>query len=631
MENRISPIKLERHEDGRYKIFDDGKVTVDKLLDTVDMELDWYVPSDDAIEFIMFIRLALGEEPENSNPKAHYFFIDCLFQSENVMPYFEDRNIDFDSLKGRTVIMCTREFSKSVLIIYLILFMAYKGRMPGFGKVKFGIYLSDSMRNGVKTTMNTIEKVFLGSAYLMSLFEYYRFTDSELNLVRKPRTKREIELYETHMNAGGKLDSVPGRMNRSFALKGVGAESGARGGRDGLARPEFAICDDLVASETDASSTTILSSIESTIEADILKGLSGNGNFAILIGTPYNKMDPVYKRVEEGTWLPVVFPRAREIYEGIDASDFQSVWPDRHTYKNCMNDYKKALIAEKAGNLLPMRKLMQEYYLRISNDEDRMIAESMIQWYKREDVLKRLSQYNLYMTTDFTTSGSKGSDYSGAASWALGENGDWFMLDLTLRKLELEDQYNEVFRHVSTYGRMGYRGFEVGVEVDGNQRTHILALKDRMIRKNIWFTLARQKGSKSGSEGILSRLEKGNKHWRFRNTLPLWQGRKIWFPKELKDTADMQELLEELRYATYTSFGSTHDDGVDLISQLMMMETIMPMPSMYSEDDDYESVEDENYNGKYAGKALGSMRKKNDIYYSYSGNKNSESAYDTYV
>lgn len=628
MENKIDPRKLEKNKDGVFKILEDGIVTVDKLLDVVDVKLDWYVPSDDAIEFILFIRLALGEEPENSNPKAHYFFADCLFQSENVKPYFVERNIDFDAIKGRTVIMASREFSKSVLTTYLILFMAKKGKMPGFGKVKYGIYVSDSMKNGVKTTMNTLEAVFLGSPYIMSFFESYRFTDSEFNLIRKPSTRREIEVYEATINAGGKKEEVPGRMSRSFAMKGVGAEAGARGSRSVLDRPSFALLDDLVASEKDASSTAILDSIESTIEADILKGLSGNGNFAILIGTPYNKIDPVYRRIEEGTWLPVVFPRAREIYDGITEEEFQSVWPDRHSYKRCMKDFMNAQIAERAGNLLPMRKLMQEYYLRISNDEDRMITDDMIQWYKREDVLKRLSSYNLYMTTDFTTSGSKGSDYSGIASWALGENGDWFMLDLTLRKLELEDQYNEVFRHVSTYGRLGYRGFETGVEVDGNQRTHILALKDRMIRKNIWFTLARQKGAKAGSEGILSRLEGGNKHWRFRNTLPLWQGRKIWFPKELKDTDDMRELVEELKYATYTSFASRHDDGADLISMLVSMETSMPMPLMHSEDED---AEDDEYDGKYAGKELGSMRSKKDMYYSYKKTGNGASAYDSYV
>ena len=54
------------------------KISVDMLLDYVDLKLDWYIPSVHAFDFINFIRLCLGEEPENTNPKAHYFFIDCL-------------------------------------------------------------------------------------------------------------------------------------------------------------------------------------------------------------------------------------------------------------------------------------------------------------------------------------------------------------------------------------------------------------------------------------------------------------------------------------------------------------------------------------------------------------------------
>ena len=53
---------------GVFKLLEDGKITVDKLLDVCDVELDWYIPSIFAIEFILFIRLALGEVPENSNP-----------------------------------------------------------------------------------------------------------------------------------------------------------------------------------------------------------------------------------------------------------------------------------------------------------------------------------------------------------------------------------------------------------------------------------------------------------------------------------------------------------------------------------------------------------------------------------
>lgn len=58
--------------------------------------------------------------------------------------------------------------------------------------------------------------------------------------------------------------------------------------------------------------------------------------------------------------------------------------------------------------------------------------------------------------------------------------------------------------------------------------------------------------------------------------LPMFQNNKIHFARELKNSTDMNELLEEIKYCTYQSIGSTHDDGLDTISQLGMMEIIYP-------------------------------------------------------
>jgi hypothetical protein len=85
---------------------------------------------------------------------------------------------------------------------------------------------------------------------------------------------------------------------------------------------------------------------------------------------------------------------------------------------------------------------------------------------------------------------------------------------------------------------------EIGIEIDGQQKAHISALESKMILRNEWFTFARQRGAKPGSKGILSRLEGGSKHWRFRMMLPLFQNRKIWFPEELRETPDMRELMD---------------------------------------------------------------------------------------
>ena len=588
-----------RHKVGRdgviLEAFEDKIITVDKLLDNIDLALDWYVPSDFAIEFIIFIRLVLGEEPENTSPKAHYFFIDCVFQQPNVKPFFMIRNIDYDELKDRVVILASREFSKSTLVAYLILYMAAKGKVPGFGKVNYGLYVADSMRNNVETTMTTIKKVYQESKYLKSLFEDTRLIQTEVSFVRKPTTRKEIDAYQQAINVEKlKPDEVPGRMKRTFTLVGIGANTGGRGSRDGLARPDFTIFDDMLPSEAEANSDVILAKVESTIESDILPGMNNNGNFSIMIGTPYSKKDPVYRRIEQGTWLPVVFPRGNMLPE--DEKTFISVWEDRHSYKNCRKDYVRAMKAKEAGDGSKMRSLLQEHYLRISSDEDRMITDSMIQWFNRVDIEKRLSQYNVYMTTDFTTTGTSGSDMSGIALWALGSNNDIFLLDLCLRKQELEEQYEEVFRMNKYWSKNSTRSITIGIEVDGQQKGHIYSIKERMIRKNEWMSIGKQKGAKPGSEGILSRLEKGNKHWRFRMMLPLFQNKKIWFPRELEDTPDMRELLDEIKYATYSGFGTRHDDGVDLISQLGMMDMQFPMSSMY--DNEYNATDDdEDYTG----------------------------------
>jgi len=558
--------------------FRDGKITVDKVLDHADVVLEWYVPSVEAIEFINFIRLVLGEEPENDNPPAHYFLIDCIFRSKNVRPYFEVRNIDLEVTDDRIVVLCTREFAKSVLIgTMLVLYMAATGKLPGFGSVNYALYVSDSMRNNVKTTMETIGAVYKESEYLRNIFEDATTNQDEISFVRKPTSKRDLALYNEYVNIRGmKENEVPGRMKRTFSMKGIGASTGGRGSRDALFRPEIAIFDDMIGNEQDANSETILENIESTIESDVLKALSNNGNFAILIGTPYNKKDPVYARIEEGSWTPIVFPKAEVMNEDVTAENFRGVWPDRHSFKQCRKDYLRAKRSSESGNKTPMRSLMQEYYLRISSDDDRMIPDHLIQWYSRSDIIANPNRYRWYMTTDFTSGGADGKDYSGIALWAVSWSGDWFLVQLSLRRLSLEDQYEMVFGMARELLReVSY--LEVGVEVDGNQAVHIYALKERMTKENVFFSFAKQKGATSKTaQGIRSRTEGGNKHWRFRMMLPMFENHKIWFPRELEHTADMSELMEELRYVNYGGFGSTRDDGADLISMIGMMKVNLP-------------------------------------------------------
>ena len=549
------------------------KITVDWLLDNVDLTFQGYSPSIVAIEFFNFIRLTLGEEPENENSLAHYFLVDVIFMQDTVRDYLVARGIDYDKIKGRTAVLCCREFAKSTIIgSFVPLYMAWKGELPGFGKVNYGLYVGDSMRNNVKTTMNTIEQVYLESEWLQTQFESARFTDELVELVRLPRTAAEIALYEAAMAAGKKPTQVPGRSKRKFAMRGVGAQTGTRGTRSGLQRPQFAIIDDVVPSEAEANSDTILDGIESTIESDVLNALHGAGSFAILIGTPYNKKDPVYSRVESKTWVPVVFPICERIHEDMSPSEYRGVWENRHSYSKVMKRYLDAVNSNKT------RSFMQELMLRITSEKDKAIPNDYLEFFSRDNILKNGAAYNWYITTDFTTTGGSGNDFSGMAVWAVSSNNDYFLVDLVLKKMDLAVQYNELFRLVNKYKR--FNGMiEVGIEIDGQQKIHLFAIKELMNKKNEYFTIGKQKGGVR--EGILSKQSKGGKEGRFSVMVPLFQAGKIQFARELNDTASMRELRNELDYVTYDEhgrlqFGSVHDDGLDLISQLAMMNIYAP-------------------------------------------------------
>ena len=578
------------------------KITVDWLLDNVDLTFEGYIPSIVSIEFFNFIRLTLGEEPENANSLAHYFLVDVIFMQDSVKEYLTVRGIDYDSLKGRTTVLCCREFAKSTIIgSFVPLFMAWKGELPGFGAVNYGIYVGDSMRNNVKTTMNTIEQVYYESEWLQTQFESARFTDESVELIRNPRTPTEIHLYETTIAIGKKPHQVPGRSKRKFAMRGVGAQTGTRGTRSGLQRPQFAIIDDVIPSEADANSETVLANIDKTIESDVLNALHGAGSFAILIGTPYNKKDPVYQRIESGAWVPVVFPICERIHEDLVLKEFRGAWENRHSYEKVMKRYMDASRSNK------LRSFMQELMLRISSEKDRVIPNNYIESFTRENILKNGAGYNWYITTDFTTTGGTGNDFSGMAVWAVSSNGDHFLVDLVLKKMELAMQYTELFRLVNKYKR--YTGsIEVGIEIDGQQKIHLFAIKELMTKKNEYFTIAKQKGGLR--EGILSKSGKGGKEGRFSVMVPLFQAGKIWFARELEDTPAMRELRLELEYVTYdehgrVQFGSVHDDGLDLISQLSMMNIYTPsedskgIASKYGDPIWNDDEPEENYVSSY--------------------------------
>lgn len=484
----------------------------------------------------------------------------------------------------------------SVLTTYFMAYMAWKGTLKNFGKVNFGLYVSDKMgpSGNVALTMATMESIITKSEFLSSQFQYTKFTQEGIKLVRNPRTVKEISVFNKAMKAGKKILEVPDVGSRTFTLKGIGA-SGGRGSRDSdLQRPQFAIYDDMVANEKDAQSEVKLSAIESTIEGDVGKSLTPK-HFKIFIGTAYGENDPVYRRVADGSTVPVVFPRAEEVPHGdivdpftnevlvpeVKAEGFISVWEDRFPYELQRKAYRVAELSYLKGSPEPLRLLNQEFYCKITSERERLIPENTIIFENMELIPSTAKDYLWRITTDFTTTGGIHSDDSAAGLWCIDWQGTYRLYDVSCRKKELEEQYKDVYEMAKWVNDTSSRLAEIAIEIDGQQAVHLYGLKMYFESKGFYkYTFAKEIDSQSNKgykeyDGIKSK-NGGSKLDRLKLWLPTFMRKQVIFNSSLKQTPDMVIGINQIEQVTYTTIKSKHDDFLDILSQNAMIYTYLP-------------------------------------------------------
>ena len=549
---------------------------VDEALDCIDLTFNGYTPSKDALNFFNVIRLVLGEDPEVDNGLMHYFLVDLVFGNvgrEN-FPYSKEINGRIRLNPRKIAIIASRFSAKSTIITaFMPIYIAVTGKMPNFGDVMFWVSFGDSQQAGAKVQANTIRDICEDSKFCKEYFEKMRFTDEECEFLRKgdgPTKKR------------------------SFMFKVKGAAGGSvRGIRYKTERPQIFSFDDIIKNEADANSPIIMGKLRSMIYSDA-ENATGKKGKIIIVNTPFNKKDPVYAALESGVWTPVCIPICEKISLDMKKDEYRGSWESMKSFEDIMEKYEDAYYGD------TLREFNQELMLRISSEEDKLIKEDQIQWYSREVLKNNLGSYNIYATTDYTASNNLKGDFSCTMIWAVNARNDWFLLDLSVKKATIAEQYEPLFRFVREWGSRYGRHVTVGVEIDGQQQLNLHSLKKMMLEYNVYFGFARQIGSPFGKEGISRRQATGAKHEQFMRVHPLFQQHKIYFPEELRENADMKEVLNELSYITYEGIGSKHDDALDCISMIASMDVIAP-----SEDVEVVSYREESKDyiwHRYGGK-----------------------------
>ena len=514
---------------------------VEDYLNATDYSIDPnYVPSDFALGFVTFIKLVNGVDgEENKTPIVHYHMLDTITDG------------------GRRIInLCHRGIAKTTVMgEYLILYIATYGEIPGFGRIDLGLYVSDSIENGVKNMRKNLEFRWENSDFLREYVPEMHFTDIRWEF----------------QNLDGKV----------LIFKGYGAKTGVRGAKELGKRPQIALLDDLISDE-DARSATVIAAVEDTVYKAVNYALHPTKNMIIWSGTPFNAKDPLYKAVESGAWAVNVFPVCEQF--PCSREEFRGSWPDRFTYDYVKEQYDNAVKLGKVDTF------NQELMLRIMSDEDRLIQEHDIAWYKIDAVLRNKSRFNFYITTDFATSEKEKSDYSVISVWAYNNVGDWLWVDGVCKRQLMDANINDLFRLAQAY-----RPQQVGIEVTGQQGGFIQWIQGEMLNRNIYFPLASE-----GNDAKPGIRPNTNKLVRFNTMVPMFKARKVFFPVEKKKSEPLMEALNELELATPGGFKSKHDDFIDTISMLASLTPWKPSEEtpmhatkdgMWDMDDDDEPID----------------------------------------
>lgn len=487
------------------------KQELDEWLDQVDysvLNTPNYVPTQFALTFANFIKLVNGKEGEaNKTPPVHLKMLDKITSKNQYIAN-----------------LCFRGAAKTTLFMeYFTLFLAVFGHLPGLGKVEGMIYVSDSMENGVKSARKNIEFRYDNSPFLQQWIPNAKFTDNYLEFI----------------NAEG----------HRLGVKMFGAKTGLRGTKIFGKRPTLCVLDDLV-SDDDSRSRTAMEAIKDTVYKGVNHALDPTRRKVIFNGTPFNKEDILIEAVESGAWDVNVWPVCEKF--PCTREEFQGAWDDRFTYDYIHDQYDMAV---KTGKLAGF---YQELMLRISSEDERLVQDSEIKWYSREQLLRLKSCYNFYITTDFATSEKNNSDYTVISVWAYNSNGDWFWVDGICARQLMDKTFDDLFRLVQEYQPNLQ---QVGVEITGQQGGFIPLLQREMLNRNVFFNFACSNGGTPGIRPATSKLS------RFNLVVPWFKAGKMYFPEEMRSSTIMGLFMGQLKLATINGLKGK-DDCIDTISML---------------------------------------------------------------
>ena len=479
----------------------DGGVSIDTIsnITTYDFTKK-YAPLAASLEFFSWTNLILGKQ-DNKTPKTHHMVIDHMFKAGR-----------------RKEALCHRGFGKSEIISkFLPIFVAYKGVLPGFGKVENLVLFSATISQAEEHLMN-----------MRIEYENNEELQKILTLVDNKRIKPK--------NNQLVFDSVYG--NRIY-IQAKGAGESMRGTKKGKSRPQLLIFDDVMTDEI-LTSEVARKKLHSWFFSTVTGAVDISHYKYLVIGTPMTEADLLGLMRTASNWDTLEIPVAQEF--PVPKEDIISSWPDRFTKEEIQDKYEehKSMGAES--------EFYREYMLQVISDDVRLFKKSMFRYFEYDDLKKKFPSMLFFTSIDLAVSRKQSADYTAIITIGVDKDKNWFIVKADHGRFDPTQTLDILFNHVRAFAPLG-----VGVENAALQQVLDHFMNERMIRENTFFNVIRLKGNSSIKKEV-----------RIAGLHPRFSLGKVWFNKH--DSATKVELEHELSMMTREACLAQHDDVADCLA-----------------------------------------------------------------
>ena len=471
-----------------------------------------------------------------------FTWMNMFFEEDNkpAEAHFQliDHVMSNHQLKG---IQASRGLSKTTLAdVYLTIYYAYLGRKPGLGRIHYGLIISD--------TLSQVQAIL---EHMLFLVDDNDKLKHHLKITKSRKGDDPIIQLE---NAKGDITFIRGR-GAGQKVRGVKSPEGKR--------PNYILIDDL---ENDEN-------VESKDSREKLKGwffnalmpsVDPNGFEITIIGTPLHEDSVLSNLTDSANWKFIMLPAAEE-YPVPKGKKLQSAWSDRFTPK-FLNDMMQSYTDVGRRN-----SFFQEYMLETVSKENQLFNLDDINYWTEEEYGDKIKGLSFYISVDLAISEEAYADYTAITVVGVNRTNNWFVLHLDYGRYSPDITIQKIMSLARMY-KDSTLVIEKGTLYLGIKKL----LQHEMLAKNTFFQIkevARSKSKIATIKTLEPRLVMG----------------KLWLPKNAYKT-QVNELLHQMSLCTQDSIKAKHDDVLDTLAQLGLVDLIGSDIITQEEDEAYEYV-----------------------------------------